>query len=83
MSGQSAFLPDVGELSSADGWISVHHYLPLDSRTSLLVVYQDIHDAGVTSASFERGTFPEPNQSGPGTRRSGLAFPGGMIHENS
>ncbi|MDW7746340.1 hypothetical protein [Halomonas sp.] len=57
MSGQSAFLPDVGELSSTDGWISVHHYLPLDSRTSLLVVYQDMHDAGVTSASFERGRF--------------------------
>ncbi|MCL7940231.1 hypothetical protein M8009_07945 [Halomonas sp. ATCH28] len=57
MSGQSAFLPDVGELSSADGWISVHHYLPVDSHTSLLVIYQDMHDVGVTSASFERGRF--------------------------
>ncbi|MEX0745177.1 MAG: hypothetical protein WD118_06210 [Phycisphaeraceae bacterium] len=57
MSGQSAFLPDAGELSSADGWISVHHYLPIDSCSTLLVVYQDIHGAGVTSASLERGRF--------------------------
>ncbi|TLF52982.1 hypothetical protein FEI13_02410 [Halomonas urmiana] len=57
MNGQNAFLPDVGKLCSADGWISIHHYLPLASRTSLLVVYQDMHDAGVTSASFERGRF--------------------------
>lgn len=57
MSGQSAFLPDLGELSSADGWISVHHYLPLNTHTSLLVVFQDMHDSGVTSASCERGRF--------------------------
>lgn len=57
MSGQGAFLPDVGELSPDEGWISVHHYLPIDSRTCLLVVYQDMHGAGVTTASFEWGRF--------------------------
>lgn len=57
MSAHGAFIPDAGQLSSADGWISVHDYLPLDSRSTLLVVYQDIHDSGVTSASFERGRF--------------------------
>lgn len=57
MSGQSAFLPDVGELSSVDGWISVHQYLPINRRSTLLVVYQDTHGSGVTSASLESGRF--------------------------
>ncbi|WIX32587.1 hypothetical protein QO259_17525 [Salinicola sp. JS01] len=57
MSDQEAFLPDVGELSSADGWVSVHYYLPLDSRATLLVVYQDTHGSGVTSGRCERGRF--------------------------
>lgn len=57
MSTPGAFIPDVDELSSEDGWISVHYYLPIDSRRPLLVVYQSTHDAGVTSATFERGRF--------------------------
>lgn len=57
MSSQNTFLPDVSQLSSADGWVSVHHYLPFDSHSTLLVVYQDIHGSGVTSASFRQGRF--------------------------
>jgi len=57
MSGQETFLPNVGELSSADGWFSVHHYLPIDFRATLLLVYQDIHGSGVTSGRCERGRF--------------------------
>ncbi|WP_275286356.1 hypothetical protein [Halomonas elongata] len=54
---QNAFMPNVGELSREDGWISVHDHLPLDCRATLLVVYQDLHGAGVTSACCERGRF--------------------------
>ncbi|WP_416137748.1 hypothetical protein ACM26W_14855 [Halomonas sp. HK25] len=57
MSVQGAFLPDAEQLSSKDGWISVHDHLPIDSRATLLVVYQDMHGSGVTSAIMERGRF--------------------------
>ncbi|MBD3895711.1 hypothetical protein IEI94_07575 [Halomonas sp. ML-15] len=57
MSTTGAFLPDAERLSSKDGWVSVHDHLPIDTRASLLVVYQDMHRAGVTSAIMERGRF--------------------------
>lgn len=57
MSGQGAFIPDIEQLSASDGWSSVHQFLPLDSRSTLQVVFKDIHGAGVTAASFERGRF--------------------------
>ncbi|MGJ7457876.1 hypothetical protein [Halomonas sp. RA08-2] len=57
MSGQGALLPDVTQLSSKDGWVSVHDHLPVDTRATLLVVYQDMHGSGVTSAIMERGRF--------------------------
>ncbi|SDN76947.1 hypothetical protein [Vreelandella arcis] len=57
MYSHTTIVPDVGELSSQDGWISVHHHLPIDPRAHLLVVYQDIHGSGVTSAILEKGRF--------------------------
>lgn len=57
MHGPDAFMPNVSEISSKDGWISVHNHLPLDFRSTLLVVYQDIHGAGVTYACCDRGRF--------------------------
>ncbi|MGQ4879716.1 hypothetical protein ACOJCM_14220 [Billgrantia sp. LNSP4103-1] len=57
MRGQGAFIPGIEQLSATDGWTSVHQLLPLDSRKTLQVVFQDVHGAGVTSASFERGRF--------------------------
>lgn len=57
MSGQGAFLPDAAQLSSKDGWISVHDHLPIAPSATLLVVYQDMHNSGVTSAIMERGRF--------------------------
>lgn len=57
MSAQGAFLPDAEQLSPEDGWVSVHDHLPIDSRAILLVVYQDMHGSGVTSAIMERGRF--------------------------
>jgi len=57
MSDQGAFLPDAKQLSSKDGWVSVHDHLPIEPRATLLVVYQDMHGSGVTSAIMERGRF--------------------------
>ncbi|WIX33276.1 hypothetical protein QO259_01055 [Salinicola sp. JS01] len=57
MQGQSAFLPRIQELSDADGWNSVHRYLPLEPKATLQVVYQDIHGGGATSAYCEQGRF--------------------------
>ncbi|CAM3940013.1 hypothetical protein VRRI112168_07140 [Vreelandella rituensis] len=45
------------QLSTSDGGISVHQYLPIDPKKPLLVVYQDIHGSGVTSAILEKGRF--------------------------
>jgi|TARA_A100001518_G_C1227050_1_gene78645 hypothetical protein len=57
MSSQTAFLPTTKQLSSSDDMVSVHDYLPIDNHATLLVIYQDIHGAGVTSAVMEKGRF--------------------------
>ncbi|MDQ7728810.1 hypothetical protein [Halomonas sp. SpR8] len=57
MQTQNAFIPNIDELTTSSEWTSVHQYLPINTKASLLVVYRDIHGAGVTSAILERGKF--------------------------
>lgn len=54
---QNAFIPNIDALTASTEWTSVHSYLPTNAKTPLLVVYRDIHGAGVTSAILERGRF--------------------------
>ena len=57
MDTHNTVIADLSQLSPSDGWVSVHHYLPIDPKAALLVVYQDMHNAGVTSAILEKGRF--------------------------
>lgn len=57
MNTYQTIVPDIGQLSSSDGWISVHQYLPTDPKIPLHVVYQGAHGSGVTSAILEKGRF--------------------------
>ncbi|RUR26730.1 hypothetical protein ELY33_16605 [Vreelandella andesensis] len=57
MQAQSAFIPNINNLTNSDEWTSVHHHLPINAKAPLLVVYRDTHGAGVTSAILERGKF--------------------------
>lgn len=57
MQAQNAFIPSIDKLTTSDEWTSVHHHLPISDKATLLVVYRDVHGAGVTSAILERGKF--------------------------